>query len=227
MSENTESESLFEQFCDCQQIRRERVLECSVQQPDYEIFPCNNRVVVEVKQLDLNAEEKEFWSCCNGENVLCRSVVIGKRVRRKIEEAMGQVKSRIAERVPALIVLFDNTGFPMNLDPYSSKVAMYGFEAVKFAVRDEVIVAPDVSDRGFAPRNNKTVSPNKNTELSAVAVLKRVWQSETSDYSLSLTFYHNVHCHCPFIADWWRSADVSHVTLGTKRPNQNQEWISC
>jgi hypothetical protein len=46
------SETLFEAFCNQVGVRWRRVPESSEKRPDYEIFPHEVRVVVEVKQLD-------------------------------------------------------------------------------------------------------------------------------------------------------------------------------
>jgi hypothetical protein len=116
-----------------------------------------------------------------------------------------------------LLVLYDNTGRHY-LDDYQMKAAMYGLECVTLAVPQDSRSKLSVVDRGFGERNNKTVAPEWNVELSAVG-----WLIENHD-GLSFRCYHNKYAQCKLHPDWLRSERILHCRLQERQPQQFQEW---
>src|SRR5690242_11588089 len=58
MVDKTKSESLFERFCEMHGIRCERVPTAEERTPDYDIYVGEQKIIVEVKQIDLLSEGK-------------------------------------------------------------------------------------------------------------------------------------------------------------------------
>ena len=83
----TDSETRFEQFCDRNGIKWERVSETTAQTPDYTLTLNGQLVVVEVKEVLPTPEETESDRICKERgygNVI--SITPGRTVRKKIAD---------------------------------------------------------------------------------------------------------------------------------------------
>lgn len=222
MSEKTISESLFEQFCESNGISYERIATGSidgVKAPDYVALVCGQKVVTEVKQIDPNKEELQHlqelttkdWGSFEwyGDSA--------SRVRKKISDAMPQIRAGREDKFPSLLVLYNNTSISQHLtDRFSILTAMYGREALVVALpRDREPFLINVKFGG-----QRKVSQNYNTSLSAVAVMHK-----SEDSIVRLDVYHNIYARIKFNPNLLRIQSVKHYSLGEMESSRFQDWI--
>ena len=229
----TRSERLFEELCNAHGIKWTRLAVFpNRKQPDYELALGSQLVVVEVKQIEPNPDDRSFSKALRAGGVAsqCRDPdKVASRVRNHIKESRSQLKAYLdylerqhRPKIPSLLILFDNADNRYT-DPYTIQVAMHGFERVQLEVpRDGS--RPVVVDRGFAPRNNKTIGKGKNNHLSAVVTLHEFEDLETCERRLGLRFFHNPSALCRFDPLWWQGKNVLHRVLEEKTPGQFQNW---
>ena len=222
MSKLTISERLFEQFCSDNDIRFTRIeteSDAGNLTPDYEIEGPGGgqRISVEIKQFDptpedrklqRQLEERKYTDVFGGEP--------GAKVRLKIQSGAKQLKARTEGKEPGILVLYNNVPIhARGIDSYEIKTAMYGIEKLTVDVGGD---ETSLLDRGFGPKRKTT--PNSNTSLSAVAVLK-----EAGD-ALVLLVFHNVHAANPMEPAWLPSSNIAHFTLEEKLQGEYQDWVA-
>jgi hypothetical protein len=189
----TGSEQLFERFCAGKGLSLHKVPEGKLKSPDYYLDTSNNRLVIEVKQIDSNKEERsvlrkppEEWN----ENDIFHWDIPGDRLRNKIASAMPQLRALSKGVYPTLLVVYDNIMvWPELTDEYAVRVAMYGIEVAMITSE----VAPEggakIVERWYGPR--KRVTEQHNTTLSAIAVMS------DEDDRTQITVYHNWYAKAP------------------------------
>jgi hypothetical protein len=225
----TKSELLFEELCNKHRIPYDRLpVQQDHPQPDYELDLNGQRVVVEVKQIEPNEEDRCYAEAQerDGKASQCRNPdMMARRIRNHIKASRVQIKSYLQRHpaTPAILVLFDNAKNQYT-DPYTIQTAMFGWEQVTFSVyRDGK--DPSVVDRGFGPRNNEEIRPDKNQQLSALTTLHEAWDLETRERFLALRFYHNQFAETAFIPNWWYGDHIVHFALADKVPREFQNWV--
>jgi hypothetical protein len=226
-AQKTVSEALFEEFCRLLAIPFEPIPVEEAEKPDdrprtpdYEIHPNGHRVVVEVKQINANEDDKRAERELESVGHADIAPKASPRVRKKIADAAPQLKRRAKGICPALLVLYDNASPVGNFytDPYTIKAAMFGHEQVVLSVPQDFSAPVGVHDRKFGPKRKMT--PHDNTTISAVAVMiaDRCRPRE-------LLVYHNPFAAIPLPADWLRAEMVRHFNLTGKRALQFQHWV--
>jgi hypothetical protein len=107
----TISEQLLERFCDVKGIRWERIPESTRRLADYKIWLGATLVIVEVKQLDLNKEDKALIRAAqSGDEIPSGFRTTGNiRVRNAIDNAYPQLKNAAKVHYPAILIIHDNT----------------------------------------------------------------------------------------------------------------------
>jgi hypothetical protein len=220
----TISEELFERFCQENGIRSYRVPPKSkekIQTPDYDLFLNGQKIVAEVKQFDPNTKELRLlnqlqergWTDAFGDEP-------GHRVRKKIADAVPQLRQRSEDKYPALLVLYNNVSLTSrHADSYSIKTAMYGLEVIDLEVTNQPSQPIAVIDRRFGPK--RKVGSGHNTTLSAVASLYQI-----EGHDLRLDFFHNIFAKVRFDPDWLRVGCVRHFSLQEKVGLHFQEWVA-
>lgn len=180
----TKSEQLFERLCQTRRITCRRIPEGKTKTPDYELTISSVAVLVEVKQLDENNEDRMINEALSrGEEtpgVECPS----ERVRHQIAEAYVQLKACYRAGLATGVVLYNNAGPLTYIDSWTVTKAMFSDYGYRFG-----IPAPSgghiVTLRAGFMRGRK-VTRNTCRVLSFVAILK-----ETSQGDLGLEVYHN------------------------------------
>ncbi len=213
----TKSEKLFETFCAQAGVPWRRLPECSEKCPDYEIRPHEVGVFAEVKQLDPNPEEKMLAQRrARGEAVAFGSTP-GERIRREVREANRQLKTRARGRLPALVVIFNNTECFLHTDPYGVMTAMKGIDEVQVSIpaspSQSPTFGPTVSGR------ERGMRPDVNTTLSAIAVL-RGYDAE----SVSLDVFHNRFARCPLDLSTFRLSRCRQFRIPSNARNSSVGW---
>ena len=222
------SEDLFEQFCTSRNLPLFRCVNPSVpttekrsKSADYILLAQGNPIVVEVKELNPNPQEKAFVQRLSdqGEQAGFTSEP-GKRLRKTIDDAMPQLRETSLGLIPTLLVVFDNSGLPLTrLEPYEILTGMYGLEQVVFQVPKDPHEKPGVINHKFGP--NQKVSPAHNTTLSAVAVL---YQLRDSNQALEL--YHNDYAVHGIDPQWLRVNNCRQWNReSSNRGDSFREWM--
>jgi hypothetical protein len=219
----TISEKLFESFCVENEIPLDLIATESAEgqkTPDYIIDALGNAIVVEVKQIDPNPEDlRHFRDLVEKGTTDTIITVPGHRVRGKISDAMPQLKARTKNKLPGLLVLYNNVKLiEQRIDPIDIKTAMYGHEVV------EVSVPKDPADRRIFARHrfgsDRKVSNQYNTSLSAVSSLYE------SDQSTRLDIFHNDFAANPIDPMWLQVDSIRHFRLSTEISRGGlREWV--
>ncbi len=154
---------------------------------DYLLNLSHVRLVVEVKQIEPNPEERQLLATpCeewDGELVYHRGIP-GERIRKKIAEAVPELRVISNGVLPTLLVIYDTIGiWPELTDADAVRAAMFGVETALIGNG----AAPDggatVLDRWCGGR--KRLTRDHNTTLSAIGIL------EGGADCLSMKLFHN------------------------------------
>lgn len=222
----TVSEMLFEELCEAHGVPWIKLPRLpKTQQPDYEVRPSGFLVVAEVKQIDPNDDDKAIHKVIDSGGVAMQTRNpddMARRVRNHIDVSRSQLREYLSHRpnTPTVLVLYDNARNNYT-DPYTIQVALHGWEQVVFVQDGDSM---SVVERGFGPRNNRSLRHDKNEHLSAVATLHECWEVESHDRFLALQFYHNPFAIVPFKPSWWNHSKVAHFALEEKAAGKFQNW---
>ena len=187
----TTSEEVFERFCAQRGIGCRRIPEADTRTPDYELDCDTVTLVVEVKEVTPNEEERESERLALERGVgKVVSHTPGDRVRRKIKSCSGQIKARSRGILPSMLVVFDRGRVVGHVDAYNIRVAMYGLEQVHIAVPPIGPGSPYAVGMGYGPKRQMT--PKHNTSISAIGALMM-----TGPNDILLYAYHNKFAHVP------------------------------
>ncbi len=194
----TESEHLFKEYCLQKNISYERIAEREEKSPDFWVDLGDNKIVVEVKQIDPNDEEREVLSIppeeLSGEEVYHWGMP-GERIRKKITSGLPQLRTFAKCLHPTLLVIFNNIRccgiemWPELTDENAVKVAMYGIETA--------LISPESAPEGGAKiihrwhGHRRRLTAEHNTTLSGIAIL------EKHNDLISLRVYHNYYAANP------------------------------
>jgi hypothetical protein len=211
--EKTRSEYVFEQFCQENALRLDRVeRDNDSKTPDYEVFTEENRVVIEIKELQANDDEAAAWDEARTNGAAAAFADPRNRIRQKIGAAVKQLKRRSEGLHPAVLVLFDNGTFG-GIDATDIKNAMYGDETVvvKRSVAGDVCIAPRLG-------GGRKCTATDNRSLSAVALL---W---TAGGVASLSIFHNVFARCPLPPSWFTGARCRQYSIDLDCDSGLPQW---
>jgi hypothetical protein len=220
MTKKTESEILFETFCAQNGIRCEAIPTKSKEKeetPDYDIYPNEQKVVAEIKQLDPNPEEIAQQKIFDAGGIATSGGTPGARIRSKIIAGASQIGIRAKSKYPSVLVLYNNVPLSNHTDPYFIRVAMYGLETHVLGVPKEMGQSPYLIDKKFGPKRKMTQVDN--TSISAVAVL-----AEDDSGNPKLFIFHNVYAAIPLVPEIFRSYEVRQFTLEEKVVGRFQDW---
>lgn len=220
MIKRTESECLFESFCQFHGIRCEIIPTESVEgnpTPDYHIFVRDQKVVVEIKQIDPNAEEIAEEKKFKAGGIATFGGTPGARVRQKITAGSRQIRIRAKDKYPSILIVYNNVPLCDHTGAYHVLTAMYGLETHDLAVPKELDKSPYLLDKRFGPERRMTA--NQNTSMSAVGILRR-----QEDGTPFLCIYHNIYAQIPLDAELFRSITTRQFTLEEKQRGDLQEW---
>jgi hypothetical protein len=147
------------------------------------------KIVVEVKQIDPNAQEKREIAKFTkpGNSAISIKYGLGKRVRGKIIDTQGKFRRRMRSRYPSLLVLFNNVRLFKHTEFSDVLSGMYG--QPYFPVMPNRPIGP----MALGPNRTMTGGANgTNRSISAVGVLHI-----QKDGNPSLTIYPNVYARIP------------------------------
>ncbi len=186
----TAGEKIFIEYCKKANILCERIAEENlVKTPDYSVIINERIVIIEVKDLTVNDQEKQALSNLEKH----RYAVWGKsqpgnRIRNKIKNCSKQLKHHVKNRYAAIMVLYDNRPEEVAiLSDYEIKCAMYGFESISQNNNGSLL-------KRFSSKRQMTEKTRR--YISAVGVL--------TDSSV-LSLYLNSYATIPLEKDDWKS----------------------
>ena len=152
----TTSELAFESFLRENNLTFEKIEETTTRRPDYLVQIGDVKLMFEIKEL---ARDEDF---------AVGTRTIGDHVRRKINEARGQVRYAAAKGIPAVLLVYNNLD-PQSLcgtEDHDFETAIYGEYTLNLNRSTGAIVD------AFHGRN-QSMREERNTEFSAVGRLKQ------------------------------------------------------
>jgi hypothetical protein len=216
----TESERLFESFCEGHGLTCHRVSTTIKPRPDYELEIGTQRLLVEIKQVDPNREERAFMVfLASGGKQVALGGKPGERLRRAICAANTQLKALLAGRLmPTMLVVYNNTPCHLHTQPYAVMTAMRGLDVVPVVVPSNRSELPRFGHTRSGPE--RAMRADANTSTSALAVL-----SEVDAGQFVLAVYHNRYAAAPLEPSLMRLPGVTHLRLPEGAPNSvDAQW---
>jgi hypothetical protein len=216
MGKKTCSELLFEDFCKSYGIKFQLVETKSVEgkkTPDYDIFIEDNKIIIEVKQMNVNPEEKIKQDALNNSGIVTIKSELGKRVRGKIKDAQDKFKKRSENKYPSILILYDNVKYYKHTEPLEILSAMYGqlYFPVSYSNSEPLAQIGNIKLGGKRKMTEET-----NTSISAIGVIKK-----NSDGKSNMTIYHNTYANVPLSPKLLCKIPVKQYEINN---NNSTEW---
>lgn len=213
------SEREFEAFCTRRGIPFERIPEASTKTPDYELLLGSARIVVEIKETEPNAEERESdrLLAARGYGTAIGSTP-GDRVRQMIRSCSAQLKAYSKGVDPTLLVVFDRGRVAGHVESYQIRVAMYGLEQIHVAVPPIGLGRPRAMGISHGPKRKMTASDN--TSISAIGALVM-----TGPCSHRLLVYRNAFARVPLSPSVLLPFGVKHYDIAPSTDGSASEWV--
>ena len=178
MTIKTKSETMFEEFCNLNKLRWQKIPERNQPTPDYKVTLNTQTIIFEVKQID---KDENFTETAGTRTV-------GNHVRARINEARNQIKAASREQFPAILLIYNNLD-PMQIfgtESHDFITAMYGEITIELSSKDHGIID---SYHG----RNQSLRENKNTSFSAIGWLHqtnegpavRIYENVFAEYKLN------------------------------------------
>lgn len=216
-SAKTKSEILFEQFCYLNNIECNRIDTSTTRTPDYEINTNQKKIIIEVKELTPNNDDREWENLefdTIGSAITCTP---GDRVRIKIRNASPQLKAGTDNgKHPSILVLYGDGMLNAFLSDYEIRVAMYGFEQYNYNIPNDKSLPLCFVGSTFGSK--KTMRETEKRYISAIAVMKY-----EENGSILLSVYHNCFAINPILLTDL-PATVKHYRLKQVYANRTPVW---
>ena len=217
----TISEILFEEFCRKREIKLEKILTGDERTPDYKIFVDGNEIIVEIKQIDMNPDEKQEYGKFKKGGIAAGSNNIGKRVGKKISDANQQLSKLTKGKLPSICIIYDNTPLGFHTDLNNIRFGMYGLATAIIAKSTDRSFKSYIMGWKFGTKRKMTKHTNTNT--SAVAAMFR--ENENPEHPPYLIIYHNVFAKTKLKTEILAAIGVRQFTLSEAVEGKYQEWI--
>ena len=202
----TKSESLFLEYCNLRGYVAKRISSAADggRFSDYEVTIGQNHIIAEIKELQANPTDKNVAKIIQENRIEVYGDEPGRRVRTHIEDAEKQLRRYVGQRVPCLVVLYDNIvvndfrpyhpgGFLQEisnpLNPYHIDVGMYGLQAAQLRIHQD----GRTESLGDVRGSKRTLRFQHQDNISSVVTL----HDYAPDYGLFLIVYHNFFAKNP------------------------------
>ncbi|GEM_PF-1197635 len=185
---HTISERLFETFCQAHLIPFTRIDvpgKAEGKRPDYEISTKVGQIIVEVKEIDQNAEDIESMRLLHerGYGKVMTSNP-GDRIRLKIASASPQIKARSKGKIPSILCIFAQASLAAHLEPHCVRSAMFGQQEMVVAVPIDLAESPYLVGSKLGGKRKMTKDCNRS--ISAIATMYYRY-----DGTLLIALFHN------------------------------------
>jgi hypothetical protein len=222
MNCETRSEQLFQLICKRHGYSISKIPTRSkeaLRTADFSVTTPHGRFIAEIEELSPNGDDlrqikemKETGRTLGGDT-------IGARARRAIRHGADQLRFHRAEKLPMLIVLYDNVrtedgrvGYPMlYVEQPHIDAAMYG---------DLVVHVPLTPGAPCSPQRSggkRTTTCNEKNYVSAVAVISD-WDDQT------LFIYQNFYAEIPFPRAIFSDSKCYHYRKGLAPHSEPWSW---
>lgn len=189
---------------------------------DFSVVTPECRLIVEVEELTPNSDDLRQIREMKLQGHTHGGGKVGARARRAIRHASLQLRSHRKEKVPMLIVLYNNIrtkdgcpSFPMtHLESYHVDAAMYGFLVVSVSLG---VRRSQISDRSGGGR---TLTHDEKTYVSAVAVISD-WDDNT------MFVYHNSFAALPLPTTVFSDEHCVHFQKPSGIYESPMQWERC
>jgi hypothetical protein len=216
----TDSETYFEIFCQRNGFDLLPVPVGADKTPDYTLAVGDTLLVVEVKEVQPSADERESDRLVAERgygNVISRTP--GKQVRKKIADCAPQIRARTQGKRPGLLVLWERGHcVGLHTEPYHITVAIEGFEQMVLTM-PPIASGESPSVVGMKHGGSRRMTETANTSISAVALL-----CTPGPDKMLLQVFHNRHAAVPLDPALLKSAEVAHFVPRGQPPHRT-EWI--
>lgn len=202
----TESEQVFEAFCEQHGLRFRRIPVASKKSPDYRLSANGIDIIVEVKQLDESQDDKHRLERLSAGETIVDFEFTDDRVAEKIKRAANQLRPHSKNGLATVLCICDMRRLG-GISPDNVKVAMYGTETVILEKRNRRVVAV----RPISPGGKRQCTPTTNTSISAVAVLS------CDQEQLRLRVYHNDYARVALSPQCLKDISVGQYRLNPER----------
>lgn len=179
MSTRGEAEKILEEWAAQHNIRFRRIREGCKKRPDYWLICPGEAIVVEVKDLAPNSEEKHFDRELEATGYAFHTSTPGCRLRKRIKKAAAKYPPWHKRGIPCVTFVFNNTRFLSSTSGHQVYAAMFG--RLSFSVP----VAGSEEETMFVAQDG-VLTPDSNTSTSAVAVNE--WDRRTG---FTMIVFHN------------------------------------
>jgi hypothetical protein len=211
----TESEQLFERFCERRGISCERIPEATRRTPDYEIIAGDTRIKVEVKQIEPNADDRATIGKLERGQSAPQWLDMS-RARQSILDAVRQLRPHVKGRQPGLVVLYETHSWLGYLDGDDMARCLYGDEIIRGRVPRHAEEEALLLESGYG--GGRVATEGHNTTLSAVAVLRASPEVD------GLWIYHNMFAEHPIEPRRFCFPGVRHFAWRPQR-GQMAKWV--
>ena len=164
MTIKTKAETIFEEFCNSNNIRFKKIPEGALPTPDYSVELNDETIFVEVKQIDKDDNFTEVSG----------SRIVGDHVRAKIDEAREQAKAASKQGAPAILLIYNN------LDPWQMfRTEQHDFTTAMYGEITLVLNPKDNRVTDSYHGRNQSFREDKNTSFSAVGGIYQTKKAPT------------------------------------------------
>jgi len=187
----TVSEQLFEKLCSFRGVEYVRIPEGQSKTADYEVSLGCTKLIIEVKQLDPSAADKQLekkWGHKDSPVVIAPS----DRVQRILADAYPQVRALSNGAKPTMVVIYNNSGEWNWIDSFTISKAMFGLFGFRIGPNDKGTIV--VAGQGYMGK--RKVTKESFRALSVVAAMKNSGLDEPH-----LDAYHNPFATVPIRPD--------------------------
>lgn len=216
----TLSEVLFEEFCTTNGLLRERIPRNPPHETaDYAVTLKGQRIVVEIKQIENNADEKRQISELEETGRSGGGGTLGTRIRNEITRGTKQIWNITNGECPSILLLFDNRHemFRYVFLREEFLFAMYGPETRILRLHSDGVTKPELVGKKFGTR--RKMSSTRSKHISALGLFYRNRSGE-----VSITLFHNRFTSVPLKCSLFSGLPVTHFGVQTPNPEDFGEW---
>jgi hypothetical protein len=185
----TRSEEVFIRYLNERAYQHSLIPRAGGSTPDFDLNAGGVRVIAEVKELAPNDEDRAAVAALKANKATPVRTLDGRRIRRAIEEAAKQLRTRSADGVPTMVIMYDNIIIDSerpavrnyNLNADQIEWGMYGQRIVILEITGNSQIIRSEDRRG----GQRQLTADVKTYVSAVGVLTDFPERCT------LTVYHN------------------------------------
>ena len=210
----------FDALCRKRGLSPRRIRESPVKnayRPDFALQINGKTVMVEVKTIEANTEEKrKLEKMKQGKFPVTWSGQPGDRIPKLLRKANKQLRHYVKRNIPGIVCLFDDSGAGHLYQPVDIHAGMFGIDAIQFKINR---INQNISDARLKSGGRETLTQEHNKSISAVLVFPKHNQCLTR-------LYHNHFALCPIPPDCAAGFVDYQYKSGLRERPLGAPWIS-